>query len=93
MARWIERGLYFPLPLRDPPPALGLPPCALLERAGWPHELVQPGPLAYAGFAGIVLSAVLTAFGFSLVTERQTGRIRRFLLRGRPTATPLAETA
>jgi peptidoglycan/LPS O-acetylase OafA/YrhL len=93
MARRIEGGAAFSYSLYATHLPLSVFLCALLERAGWPHDLVQPGPAAYAGFAAVVLAAFLAAFGFSLVTERQTDRMRRFLLRRRPAATPLAETA
>jgi peptidoglycan/LPS O-acetylase OafA/YrhL len=93
MARRVEGGAAFSYSLYAVHLPFAVLLCALLERAGWSHDLVLPGPAAYAGFAGVVLTSILVAFVFSLATERQTDRIRRLLLRRRPAAAPLAETA
>jgi peptidoglycan/LPS O-acetylase OafA/YrhL len=93
MARRIEGGAAFSYSLYAIHIPISVLLCALLERAGWPRGLVLPGLSAYSGFAAIVLCTIVAAFCFSLVTERQTDRVRRFLLRRPAAAASLPETA
>ncbi|MBQ0823074.1 acyltransferase [Microvirga terrae] len=64
----------------------------LLEWYGWPPVLVAPGAAPYGAFAGLLAGALITAFSFSLVTERRTGIIRNLLLRKRIEASALTRS-
>lgn len=58
----------------------------VLEWYGWHSMLVRPSISAYAAFAGLVTTALVSAFAFSLFTERRTGNARDLLLGRRATA-------
>lgn len=53
---------------------------ALLERLfQWPHTVIQPGPVGYAGFAFLVTSSLGAALLFAMITEDRTAAVRRKL--------------
>ncbi len=63
---------------------------ALVERAGWPHALAQPGLASYAVYFFTIGVAIAFAAGFAWLTEDHTATARRYLLNschsGNPTA-------
>ena len=65
---------------------------AIFQNLGFPTHKTLPGPVSLSLMAISVLVPVLFAYGFSLVTERQTDRLRGLLKKrlSRPAA-PIAE--
>jgi peptidoglycan/LPS O-acetylase OafA/YrhL len=63
-----------------------LPLCLLIgaiyqKWLGWPSGLVQPDARGIAGFAGMIVIALLVAFVFGRLTEDHTSTVRRWLTR------------
>ncbi|HVV91972.1 MAG TPA: acyltransferase [Hyphomicrobiales bacterium] len=61
---------------------------ALLQSWGFPTNKVAPGPVPFVEFGVTVLAAMVVAYLFSLVTERQTDRLRMLLSQARGPARP-----
>jgi hypothetical protein len=64
----------------------------VLERVGFPADKMMPGRTAFLAFGICVSAAVIFAYLMSLVTERQTPRLRGWLkllfVRRDPTLAP-----